>query len=156
MAITIRNYPNRVLTLQKDIDAVKRALRNSDLRFLREEFEGDATRACVVLQEYAEAYQTLELADQDLRDYMDSIGDTGIATWDHETNAVKTAILTQEQQETKRRLCKVSGYAHTKESELKQELLVMMYGVRGARDYDFDDWGYVRDIDDEDEDGNRL
>lgn len=155
MEIIIRNYPNRVF-FQSDIDAAKRALRKSDLRFLREEFEGDVTQACIALQKYVEAYQTLELADQDLRDYMSSIGDTGVSTWDHETNTIKAAILTQEQQETKSRLNKVSAFAHTEEADRKQELLVLMYGPRGAKNYDFNAWGYVRDINDEDEDGNQL
>jgi hypothetical protein len=153
MAITIRNYQN-VFSIQADIDAARRALRNSDFRFLREEFDGDGARMCAALQEYVEAFQVLEFADQELRDYMDNIGDTGISTWDHETNTIKTAILTPEQQETKNRLRQVSAQAHAVEAGRKHELLVLMYGVRGARDYDFDAWGYVRDIDDED--GNQL
>jgi hypothetical protein len=148
----IRNYPHHALF---DLDAAKRALRKSDLRFLRE-FEGDTDQLCLALQEYVSAFQTQELADQDLRNYMDSIGDTGIATWDHETQAVKCAILTPEQQATKIRLSKVVGAAYTVEAARKYELLALMYGPRGAKDYDFDAWGYVRDIDDEDEDGNPL
>jgi hypothetical protein len=156
MEITIRNYPNRVFFLQKDIDAAKRALRNSDFRFLREDFEGDVTHVCVLLQNYVEAFQTMEIATQDLYNYMETVGETGFSTWDHETKTVKRPILTQEQQETKNRLSEVSWNAHKDEVELKHELLVMMYGERKAKDYDFNAWGYVRDINDEDEDGNPL
>jgi hypothetical protein len=151
----LRNYPNHVF-LQADLDAARRALRKSDFRFLREEFEGDVTRMCVALQEYVQAFQTTELAVQELRDYMASIGDTGVATWDHENKTVKTSILTQEQRETKGRLSEVSWFAHTVEAARKYELLVLMYGERKAKDYDFNAWGYVRDMDDEDENGNPL
>lgn len=143
MDISIRNCQNRFF-------CATRALRNSDLRFLREEFDGDVDRLCIALREYVEAFTESELADKQLRDYMASIGDTGIATWDHENNTIKRFIPTQEQKEIKDQFDKASELAGTQAAARKNDLLVLMYGVRGARDYDYDAWGYVRD---DEEDG---
>lgn len=142
MDIIIRNCENRFF-------CATRALRKSDLRFLREEFEGDVDLACIALQGYVEAFTESEIADKQLRDYMASIGDTGCATWDHENKTVKQFIPTQEQKEIKDQFGKASELAGTKATARKNDLLVLMYGVRGARDYDYDAWGYVRDDEDD-------
>jgi len=149
MEIIIRNCENRFF-------CATRVLRNSDLRFLREDFDGDVVQMCIALRAYVEAFAESELADKQLREYMDSIGDTGCATWDHENKTVIQFIPTQEQKEIKDQLRNASCAAHTESAARKNDMLVLMYGVRGARDYDFNAWGYVRDIDDEDEDGNEL
>ena len=123
------------------------------MRFLREEFQGDTDRLCIALREYVEAFTVSEQADQELRDYMASIGDTGITTWDHENKTIKRFIPTQEQKEIKDQFDKASELAGTETAARKHELLVLMYGERAARDYDEDEWGYVRDGD-ESEDGD--
>ena len=154
MEIIIRNCENRFFS-------ARGALRNSDLRFLREEFEGDIHRVCIAVQGYVEAFTESELADKQLRDYMASIGDTGCASWDHENKTVKRFIPTQEQKEIKDQFGKARELAGAEAAARKNDLLVLMYGVRGARDYDYDAWGYVRedsedgyDSEDGDEDGD--
>ena len=148
MDISIRNCENRFF-------CATRALRKSDLRFLREEFQGDVDRLCIALREYVEAFTESELADKQLHDYMASIGDTGSATWDHENKTIKRFIPTQEQKEIKDQFGWLAVIAGTKASGRNNDLLVLMYGVRGARDYDYDARGYVRDdSEDESEDGD--
>lgn len=139
--LVIRNYPNQVFRFQSDYDAVKRALLEEDLRFLREDFAGDASRACFALQDYMKAFMMREYADKRLYDYMTSIGDTGTAVWDHETKTAICPILTEEQKRFKEPLRDDALRWRTEQSETRTELLYLMYGFRRDEDEDDDIYG---------------
>jgi len=137
----IRNYPNQVFRFQSHYDAVKRALLKEDLRFLRDEFTGDVSRACLALQDYVEAFMRRETAEKRLSDYMDSIGDTGTAVWDHATNTVIRPIITEVQRNIKEPLRDDAQHYMDEQREARTYLLYLMYGRR--RDEEEDDDVYA-------------
>ena len=137
----IRNYPNQVFNFHSDYDAVKRALLKEDLRFLREEFNGQLTRACFMLQNYVYAFQERETAQERLYDYMDSIGDTGTSYWDHATNTVISPILTEDQKNIKEPLLAALRKCEMDQRNTRTDLLYLMYGYRRDEDDDDDIYG---------------
>ena len=139
--LMIRNYPDQVFRFQSEYDAAKRALLEEDLRFLREEFMGDVTRACFALQEYVEAFMRRETAQTRLTDYMDTIGDTGTAVWDHATQTVIRPILTEDQKNIKEPLRADAQHYMDEQREARTDLLYLMYGRR--RDEEEDDDVYA-------------
>ena len=137
----IRNYPNQVFRFQSEYDAVKRALLEEDLRFLRDEFTGDVSRACFALNEYVGAFMRRENAQKRLTDYMDSIGDTGTDYWDHATQTVIRPILTEDQKKIKEPLRAETQHYMDEQREARTDLLYLMYGRR--RDEEEDDDVYA-------------
>jgi hypothetical protein len=137
----VHNYDQTIFRHQSEIAAVKRALLREDLRFLREDFDGDVRVAVLLLQLYVEVFQEREYADMRLRDYMVSIGDTGTATWDHATQTVIRPILTEDQMKTKEPLSAASAYWHVEQRTQRTKLLELMYGRRRDEDDDEDIYG---------------
>jgi len=137
----ILNYPNQVFRFQSEYDAAKRALLKTDLQFLREEFMGDVTGACLALQNYVEAFTRREIADKILYDYMESIGDTGTSYWDHATNTVISPILTEDQKNIKEPLRAAARSCGMVQRETRTDLLYLMYGRRRDEDEDDDVYG---------------
>jgi len=146
----VRNYDQIIFRHQSEIDAVKRALLREDLRFLREDFNGDVRVAVLLLQLYVEVFQEREYADKRLRDYMVSIGDSGTATWDHATQTVIRPILTEDQEKTKEPLSAASAYWQGEQRDARTKLLELMYGRRRDEDDDEDIYGCGVDEDNED------
>ena len=133
------------------------------LRFLREDFAGDVSRAVLLLQLYVEVFQEREYADMRLRDYMVQIGDTGTAVWDHATQTVILPILTEDQKKTKEPLCAASAYWQSEQRDARTKLLELIYGGRRDEDDDEDTYGCGVDEDqdedpdeDPDEDENQM
>ena len=148
----VRNYDQTIFRHQSEIAAVKRALLREDLRFLREDFDGDVRRAVLLLQLYVEVFQEREYADKRLYDYMVSIGDTGTATWDHATQTVICPILTEDQKKTKEPLSAATAYWQVEQRDARTKLLALMYGRRRDEDDDEDIYGCGVDEDNEDQD----
>ena len=147
----IRNYTQTIFRHQSEHAAVKRALLQEDLRFLREDYAGDVSRAVLLLQLYVEVFQEREYADMRLRDYMVRIGDTGTAVWDHTTQTAICPILTEDQKKTKEPLSACSAYWQIEQRTQRTKLLELMYGHRRDEDEDEDTYGCGVD-EDEDED----
>ena len=143
----IRNYTQTIFRHQSEHAAVKRALLQEDLRFLREDFAGDVSRAVLLLQLYVEVFQEREYADMRLRDYMVRIGDTGTAVWDHTTQTAICPILTEDQKKTKEPLSACSAYWQIEQRTQRTKLLELMYGHR--RDEDEDDDIYACGVDED-------
>lgn len=137
----IRNYTQTIFRHQSEHAAVKRALLQEDLRFLREDFAGDVSRAVLLLQLYVEVFQEREYADMRLRDYMVRIGDTGTAVWDHATQTAICPILTEDQKKTKEPLSACSAYWQIEQRDARTKLLELMYGHRRDEDEDEDTYG---------------
>ena len=137
----IRNYTQTIFRHQSEHAAVKRALLQEDLRFLREDFAGDVSRAVLLLQLYVEVFQEREYADMRLRDYMVRIGDTGTAVWDHTTQTAICPILTEDQKKTKEPLSACSAYWQIEQRTQRTKLLDLMYGHRRDEDEDDDTYG---------------
>jgi hypothetical protein len=144
----VRNYDQTIFRNHSEIAATQRALLREDLRFLREDFDGDVRLAVLLLQLYVEVFQEREYADKRLYDYMVSIGDTGTATWDHATQTVIRPILTEDQKKTKEPLSAASAYWKVEQRTQRTKLLELMYGHR--RDEDEDDDIYACGVDDQD------
>jgi hypothetical protein len=147
----VRNYDQTIFRHQSEIDALKRALLREDLRFLREDFDGDVRVAVLLLQLYVEVFQEREYADKRLYDYMVSIGDTGTATWDHATQTVTRPILTEDQKKTKEPLSATSAYWQGVQRNARTKLLELMYGHRRDEDDDEDIYGCGVDEDEDNE-----
>lgn len=137
----IRNYTQTIFRHQSEHAAVKRALLQEDLRFLREDFAGDVSRAVLLLQLYVEVFQEREYADMRLRDYMRRIGDTGTAAWDHATQTTIIPILTEDQKKTKGPLRAASAYWKSEQRDARTKLLELIYGRRRDEDEDDDTYG---------------
>ncbi len=143
----IRNYPNQVFHEWSDYLAFHRALLRKDVLFLREDFAGDVNQTCLALQQYVDAFRGREIADQLLREYMDSIGDTGNASWDHENHTVMHSVITPEQEETREVYREAWRRCMDQQRVKRTELLTLMYD--NQRDEDEDDDLYGNGVDED-------
>ena len=128
-----------------DYETAKRALLKEDLRFL-EGFAGDVEEMRDALRHYVTAFQDREIAEKALYDYMTSIGDTGVAYWDHATKTVIRPILVEDQENIKKPLRAAARNCQLKVVEQRSALLRLMYGRRDEDD-DEDTYGCDNDND---------
>ncbi len=152
----IRNYPNQVFHEWSVYLAFHRSLLRKDVLFLREDFTGDVNQACLALQQYVDAFRAREIADQLLREYMDSIGDTGIASWDHENHTTMRTVITPEQEETREVFREAWRRCLNQQRVKRTELLTLMYATQRDEDEDEDTYGHGVDEDGVDEDDNNM
>jgi hypothetical protein len=78
---------------------------------------------------------------------MDSIGDTGIASWDHENHTVMHSVITPEQEETREVFREAWRRCMTQQRVKRTELLTLMYD--NQRDEDEDDDIYGNGVDED-------
>jgi len=120
-----------------------------------------ADKVCQALKVYIEVSRRLTLADREMEDYRDSIGDTG-RTWCAETRTVIVPNLTPEQLTERGRLSVVCYNYRGLQFKTYRSLLVEIHGERAVefaeyldrrRDrYGWDDYGAPLTLRDWDED----
>jgi hypothetical protein len=121
----------------------------------------DASKVCEALKVYIEVRRRLALADREIEDYRDSIGDTGTA-WCAETRTVIVPNLTPEQLTERGRLSLVCYNYRCLQLKTYRALLVEIHGEeaveyaeyldRRRERYGWNDYGAPLTLKDWDED----